>query len=141
MTSNRLDPVPKRVSESGRSSQALLSAPGGDWRGGFLRGVLIALIGAVLFACVGAALALGAYVYVARQLPSPDELLIRAKTFESTRVYDRNGVLLWEIMDPTGGRRTVVRLQSVPLLVRQATIATEDPTFYSNPGVNPLSIW
>jgi 1A family penicillin-binding protein len=140
MTSNHIDPQPNQVSSSGARSQNPVSAASFDWRGGFIKGMLIALIGAVLFLCVGSALALGAYFYVARQLPSPEELLIRAKTFESTRIYDRNGVLLWEIMDPTGGRRTVVRLQGVPLIVRQATIATEDPTFYSNPGVNPLSI-
>jgi 1A family penicillin-binding protein len=139
MTSKYSEPQPKRISGCA-SAGTPLDASGTDWRGAFLRGVLIALIGAVLFLCLGSALALGAYVYVARQLPSPEELLIRAKTFESTRVYDRNGVLLWEIMDPTGGRRTVVRLQSIPLVVRQATIATEDPTFYSNPGVSPLSI-
>jgi len=111
-----------------------------DPRSAFLKGIIIALLGAILFLCLGSALAAGAYIYVARQLPASEELLIRAETFESTRVYDRNGVLLWEIIDPTGGRRTVVRLNTIPLVVRQATIATEDPTFYSNPGVNVLSI-
>ncbi len=123
-----------------RLSQWLSSALDDGWRGGFVKGIVIALIGAVLILCLGSALAVGAYVYVARQLPAPEELLVRAETFESTRIYDRNGVLLWEVIDPTGGRRTVVRLQKIPLVVRQATIATEDPTFYSNPGVNILSI-
>lgn len=115
-------------------------APADDWRSGFIKGMIIALVGAVLFLCLGSTAVLGAYAYVARQLPPAEELAIRAQTFESTRIYDRNGVLLYEIMDPTGGRRTVVPLQRIPLVVRQATIATEDPTFYANPGVNPLSI-
>jgi 1A family penicillin-binding protein len=140
MRSNHAGPPPNRLPTMRRLGETLFSGPRADWLGGFLRGMLIALIGAGLLLCAGSALAVGAYVYVARQLPAPEELLIRAKTFESTRIYDRNGVLLWEIMDPSGGRRTVVRLQSVPLIVREATIATEDPTFYSNPGVNPLSI-
>ena len=111
-----------------------------SFRGQFFGGMLIVLLGAFLLGCLGSAAAVGAYVYVARQLPPAEELLVRSKTFESTRIYDRNGLLLWEIMDPSGGRRTVVPLNKVPLVVREATIATEEPTFYSNPGVNPLSI-
>ncbi len=114
--------------------------PGEDWRRPFVKGLLIALVvaGLVLFIALG--LALSAYAYVAVRLPSPEELGIRANTFESTKIYDRNGVLLYEVFDPTGGRRTAVPLERVPPHVRQATIATEDPTFYANPGFNPLSI-
>lgn len=141
MMDNHTNRQRNRVGESGgHPSQTLPAALNTGWPDSFVKGVLVALLGAVLFLCLGSALAGGAYIYVARQLPPSEELLTRAKTFESTRIYDRNGVLLWEIIDPTGGRRTVVRLQSIPLVVRQATIATEDPTFYSNPGVNVLSI-
>jgi 1A family penicillin-binding protein len=141
MTSNYPNPQQQPVTGPGQRLRQMLSSTLEDgWQGGFIKGIVIALIGAVLLLCLGSALAVGAYIYVARQLPSPEELLIRAETFESTRIYDRNGVLLWEVIDPTGGRRTVVRLQNIPLIVRQATIATEDPTFYSNPGVNLLSI-
>ena len=111
-----------------------------SWRAQFFRGMLIVLLVALLSGCFGSLAAVSAYVYVARQLPPAEQLVVRSKSFESTRIYDRNGRLLWEIMDPSGGRRTVVSLSQVPLVVRQATIATEDPTFYSNPGVNPLSI-
>ena len=102
--------------------------------------MLIVLLGTVLLGIVGSVTAVIGYIYVARQLPPADDLLERSRTFESTRIYDRNGLLMWEIMDPSGGRRTVVKLSQVPLIVREATIATEDPTFYTNPGVNPLSI-
>ena len=88
--------------------------------------MLLVLLGAFLLGCLGSAAAVGAYVYVARQLPPAEELLVRSKTFESTRIYDRNGLLLWEIMDPSGGRRTVVPLNKVLLVVREATIATEE---------------
>ncbi|MBC7262075.1 MAG: transglycosylase domain-containing protein, partial [Chloroflexi bacterium] len=113
---------------------------GEDWRKAFLKGMLIVLLVAGLLLCVAALLATGIYAYVAAQLPSAEELSIRANTFESTKIYDRNGVLLYEVFDPSGGRRTFVPLSRIPLYVRQATIATEDPTFYANPGFNPLSI-
>jgi len=114
--------------------------PGSDWRRSFVRGMAYVLLGSglVLFVALGAAV--GAYAYIASKLPSPEELTVRAETFESTKLYDRNDVLLYEVFDPTGGRRTVVPLAQIPAVVRDATIATEDPTFYANPGVNPLSI-
>jgi 1A family penicillin-binding protein len=111
-----------------------------DWRRPFVRGLLIVLLSAGLLLCLASILAASAYAYIAVRLPSPEELSIRANTFESTKIYDRNGVPLYEIFDPSGGRRTKVPLDRIPLSVRQATIATEDPTFYANPGFNPLSI-
>nr|MBC7245205.1 PBP1A family penicillin-binding protein [Chloroflexota bacterium] len=121
-------------------SRLWLAYPGEDWRRAFVQGMLVILLVAGLLLCVTALLATGVYAYVAAQLPSPEELSIRANTFASTKIYDRNGVLLYEVFDPSGGRRTVVPLSRIPLYVRQATIATEDPTFYANPGFNPLSI-
>ncbi len=113
---------------------------GDDWRQPFIKGLLIVVLGSMLLLCLASALAASAYAYVARDLPSPEELRIRANTFESTRIYDRNGVLLYEIFDPSGGRRTVVPLERIPLHLQQATIATEDPTFYDNPGFSPRNI-
>jgi 1A family penicillin-binding protein len=102
--------------------------------------LIIVLVGVVLLLCVASALAAGAYAYVASNLPSAEELSLRANTFESTKIYDRNGIPLYEVFDPSGGRRTEVPLERMPPYLRQATIATEDPTFYANPGFNPLSI-
>ena len=114
--------------------------PAGDWRQPFVKGIVAILVGAGLALFVALGLAVGGYAYIASELPSPEELSVRAETFESTKIYDRNGVLLYEVFDPTGGRRTVVPLEHVPGHIRNATIATEDPTFYANPGFNPLSI-
>jgi 1A family penicillin-binding protein len=58
----------------------------------------------------------------------------------STLIYDRNGRLLYEIMDPHGGKNQPVPLHEIPIHLQQATIATEDATFYENPGVDPLAI-
>ena len=106
----------------------------------FWRGFVISILSILGIGAVGTAIALAGYVYIALKLPSPDELQSRAASFKSTRIYDRNGKLLYEINDPMGGRRTVVSLDQIPETLRDATIATEDPTFYSNPGFNVLSI-
>jgi len=115
-------------------------ASASEWQRPFVRGLAIVLVSALLVLCVGSGALVAAYAYVAARLPSPEELSIRASTFESTKIYDRNGVPLYEVFDPNGGRRTEVPLWRVPQNVIDATIATEDPTFYANPGVNPLSI-
>jgi 1A family penicillin-binding protein len=123
-----------------RTYRVPIPSPGRDWRRPFIKGLLIVLLGSMLLLCLASALAASAYAYVARDLPSPEELRIRANIFESTKIYDRNGLLLYEIFDPSGGRRTVVPLERIPLYLQQATIATEDPTFYDNPGFSPRHI-
>jgi 1A family penicillin-binding protein len=61
-----------------------------------------------------------------------------AETFQTTRIYDRDGHLLYQIIDQ--GRRTEVTLDRIPLAARCATIATEDDSFYTNVGFDPPSI-
>ena len=68
-------------------------------------------------------------------LPALDDLPERLRT-PSVRIVDRNGRILYEALDQQGGRHTVVELETIPLDCRQATIATEDRSFYSNPGVD-----
>jgi membrane peptidoglycan carboxypeptidase len=67
-------------------------------------------------------------------LPPADQLTSRT-VFQTTRVVaDDGSTLLYEITDPQGGRRTVVPLSQVPRTLIEATIATEDAGFFSNPG-------
>jgi penicillin-binding protein 1C len=79
------------------------------------------------------------YAYLTRDIP-PVEQLMSQPVFQTTRIYDRNGGLLAELIDPDKGRRILVNLNQLPPYLVDATIAVEDPTFYSNPGVDPLSI-
>jgi len=58
----------------------------------------------------------------------------------STIIYDRYGRVLYEIMDPYAGRHQPIPLEDIPIYLRQATIATEDASFYTNPGVDPRAI-
>ncbi|RME61144.1 MAG: LysM peptidoglycan-binding domain-containing protein [Caldilineae bacterium] len=60
------------------------------------------------------------------------------RIFETTFIRDRNGVLLAELFDE--GRRTWVGLDAVSPFLIDATIATEDASFYINDGVDPRRI-
>jgi len=48
------------------------------------------------------------YYQVASDLPDVGDLRNRASQFETTRILDRNGQTLYEILDPTAGRRTYI---------------------------------
>ncbi|MEO8458125.1 MAG: transglycosylase domain-containing protein [Chloroflexota bacterium] len=50
--------------------------------------------------------------------------------------FDRNGQQLGEYVDKTAGLRHPVPLNQISPFVIAATVATEDSTFYTNPGVN-----
>jgi penicillin-binding protein 1C len=85
-------------------------------------------------------LALGACAVVAlfATLPSVEALPSRVHV-ASTRFLDRNGILLYEVVDPqlaSGGRRTLLSLAQMSQDLRNAVIAVEDASFYENPGVD-----
>ena len=65
------------------------------------------------------------------ELPNPSNLSANFIP-KTTKIYDRNGNLLYEIF--ANQNRTIVRLQDVPKELREATIAIEDKDFYSHPG-------
>jgi penicillin-binding protein 1C len=79
------------------------------------------------------------YFWLFAGLPSIDNLHA-GLALPSTRIYDRKGRLLYEIIDPNGGRNTAIPLAQIPSVCVQATIATEDRNFYSNPGVDVVGI-
>jgi 1A family penicillin-binding protein len=106
---------------------------------GFVQGLLVAVLFVSLLVCVGLIGATTVYAYYALTLPPPEELGAR-NMFMSTKIYDRHGALLYEAFDANAGRRTVVPLEEMPEYLIHATVATEDKTFYSNPGFDPLAI-
>jgi penicillin-binding protein 1C len=85
---------------------------------------------------VGAASAVTVYNFYAKDLPAPGEIVTQTQQqFKTTRIFDRTGqVLLYEIIDPQGGNRTVVPLDRIPAHLKDATIALEDKNFWTNPG-------
>ncbi|HWQ83825.1 MAG TPA: transglycosylase domain-containing protein [Anaerolineales bacterium] len=94
----------------------------------------IKIIASVLVGLLILALA-GGWVWLTHDLPGLDELPQRLNA-PSLRITDRNGVLLYEALPETGGRHGVLPIESIPLALQQATIATEDHDFYTNPGLD-----
>ncbi len=90
---------------------------------------------------IGSIAALMAYYSIASTLPSVNDLRARSSQFETTRILDRNGGPLYEILDPNAGRRTYVKLSEISPALVAATIATEDKDFYTHPGFDPVAIF
>jgi len=145
----RTRPIPvQRPVPTGRSAvQANVPVQGANGKdryrqtmGCMLRMGLLGLLVIVLLAIVGGSFMLYEYYNIAATLPSVEDLRLRASTFETTRIYDRNGNILYEILDPNAGRRTYVKLAEISPYLVAATIATEDKSFYSHPGFDWLAI-
>lgn len=72
------------------------------------------------------------YIFV-KALPSPENIG-KVNYPLSTHIYDRNGVLLYEIYN--NQNRTQINLKDLPNYVSQATISIEDKDFYKHNGVD-----
>jgi membrane peptidoglycan carboxypeptidase len=66
----------------------------------------------------------------------PIEEALAQQSAGGAEIYDRNGQPLYEFVDDLEGLRRPVPLSDVSRYLIDATIATEDSSFYSNPGVN-----
>ncbi len=69
-----------------------------------------------------------------RGIRTIDDLQARALQFQTTRIRDREGNILYEINDPEGGFRDYVTLEEVSPWVIVATVATEERDYFTNPG-------
>lgn len=78
------------------------------------------------------------YFLILNGLPSPSELASR-QIEVSTKIYDRNGNLLYKIYKDKN--RTVIPLSQIPPHVRLATLAAEDAEFYDHPGFSVRGIF
>ena len=98
---------------------------------GTFAGVLTAVLLAG-FAFVGVAAA-ATFGYFASDLPSPSDLATVPVPL-TTHIYDRSGQhLLYTLSDE---RRDLISIDAVPKRMQDATIAIEDKTFWTNPGVD-----
>lgn len=77
------------------------------------------------------------FVIFLQDLPHPKELTTR-QIPQTSKIYDRNGVLLYEIY--ASQNRTIVPLSEIPKTLRNATLAIEDKNFYKHPGFDLASI-
>jgi 1A family penicillin-binding protein len=114
-----------------------------NWKGNmgcFLRGLIVTAFVAVIVGLIAGSYFVYKYSEIANDLPDVGGLRESASQFETTRILDRNGQVLYDILDPNAGRRTYIPLSEISPNVLAATIATEDKDFYSNPGFDPVAI-
>jgi len=114
--------------------------PKGNRKGCFVRTLMILLTVGVLLIVAGGAFAFYKYTQIAGNLPDVEELKNKASKFETTKILDRNGGVLYEIMDPTQGKRSYIPLTRISPYLIAATIATEDKDYYSHPGFDLLAL-
>ncbi len=98
------------------------------------------LIAAGLLLALVTGAGIGVRVWLFTDLPDVDDLSAGLHT-PSLRITDRYGRLLYEVIgaddaERRAGRHTVVPLEAVPQACIDATIATEDARFYTNPGLD-----
>ncbi len=106
----------------------------------------MALIGGVILLTLlvfGGILVAGTLIYTSfsREVEAGVAKLDTARereTFETTRIFDRNGDLLWEFFGE--GNRTQIPLAQVPQSMINATISVEDDSFYQNTGLDLPSV-
>jgi penicillin-binding protein 1C len=115
---------------------ALFSSLHRRWRAYSLRRRIALSAAALLLIALG-----GFWAWLTWDLPSIDRI-DAGLALPSTRIYDRHGRLLYEIIPQaeTGGRNTVIPLADIPLACRQAVIATEDLNYYAHPGIDVIGI-
>src|SRR6266566_2352341 len=106
-------------------------------------GQRIAIISVTIFALLlvivlssGAA---SGYAYYNSQLPRLQGLA-NSQIEQSTRIYDRNGKLLYVAYDNKTGRGTPVSYKYIPGVLQDAMLAAEDHTFWDNSGIDPQGI-
>lgn len=107
---------------------------------GFGSALLISILSVVSLCFLAICGLLAAYAVIASRLPSPETLQGQSAAFLSTRIYDRNGHLLYEIDDPEGGRRIMVPYAQISPHLINATVATEDERFWQHRGVDPIAV-
>lgn len=83
----------------------------------------------------GIVIVVGIIIYFFTQIPSPEDLQSRFVA-KSTKIYDPNGELLYDIFQEQN--RTPIKFENIPQVVKEATIAIEDKDFYKHGG---FDVW
>lgn len=101
----------------------------GFWKKAVILAVLGGLVGFIFLGLM--------FAYYSFNLPDPNRLADRIVP-ESTKIFDRNQELLYEIHGEA--KRTLIKLADVPTITKQAFIAIEDKDFYKHGGVSLTGI-
>ncbi|MAT43408.1 MAG: hypothetical protein CL609_13810 [Anaerolineaceae bacterium] len=130
-------------SKKKKKKKVRAESDGGGFRSGlgcFLKVAVGGLFLLILLAIIAGSLGVYQYFKIADGLPDVKDLRERAAKFETTRILDRNGNVIYEILDPNAGRRTYVPLEDISPFLIAATIATEDKEYYNHPGFDPVAV-
>ncbi|OGN30643.1 MAG: hypothetical protein A3I92_01785 [Candidatus Yanofskybacteria bacterium RIFCSPLOWO2_02_FULL_43_10b] len=88
----------------------------------------------LLLTVVGLAFGMGAFFFIARDLPSADAIIAR-QISETTKIYDRTGqTILYNVHGEE--KRTIIPWENIPPTIKQATLAAEDSSFYDHGGLD-----
>ena len=92
-------------------------------------GLLLSILGSISFIVI--------FTAFSGTLPSPTKLTNRAIE-QSTKIYDRNGELLYSAFSDKN--RTLVTIEQISPYLIDATLAAEDAEFYKHSGLDILGI-
>jgi membrane peptidoglycan carboxypeptidase len=103
-----------------------------------LRKFAYIIVGVLFF--IGCITVLGVGIYLKNlrnSLPSPDELVERVSD-QSTKIYDRNGLLLYTVYGDQN--REFISIEEIPEYTKWAILAAEDIEFYQHKGLDYAGI-
>jgi membrane peptidoglycan carboxypeptidase len=104
--------------------------------------ILLSVLGAILIILISSTAGY-AYNFYQSELPQVQNLA-NMQIPQSTRIYDRHGTLLYTLYKNDqwglGGRSTPISYTYLPQILQEAQIAAEDPTFWTNDGIDPTGM-
>ncbi|MCX6053567.1 MAG: transglycosylase domain-containing protein [Chloroflexi bacterium] len=137
----KADPAKKGpLSKKRRPSKALRMSGKFDFSGCFTKTIILLLFALVIGLVIAGAFLVYQYFTIAATLPSIEDIQAKASQFETARFYDRNGGLIYELIDPNAGRRTYTTLENISPELIAATIAVEDKEYYNHPGFDIFAL-
>jgi len=104
--------------------------------------LIIFTISTVVIALLASA-GVGAYRYYQSVVPDGVQKLINYEhePFQVSTVEDRQGHVLQDLVNPALGIRQIIPLTQIPKNLINATIDTENRTFYNDPGIDPVRLF
>ncbi len=102
-----------------------------------IRGLFtLAILASIVSMAAFGALVVAVYQGYAHDIKAPEQAIAET-SIGTSLAYDRTGTeKLYEFVDPLGGLKDPKPLSEISPYLIAATIATEDASFYDNPGVN-----
>jgi len=101
-------------------------------------------LGVIVLVVLALAVTAGVSVYRYYQAVVPDGIQAltnyEQQPFQVSSITDRYGNTLQEMVDPNLGIRELVPLKQIPTDLINATIDTENRTFWKDPGVDPVRL-